>query len=62
MTFEMPKNTVYDAASITVATGQNNRDIKANEPTLFKNFSDARQMRITTDQTITIRLNSTSNP
>lgn len=62
MTREQPKNTKYDAASFTVATGQTNRDIKANVPALWNNFTDARFMRITTDNTITIRLNSTSNP
>lgn len=62
MTREQPKNTKYDAASFTVATGQTNRDIKANEADLWKNFADARFMRITTDQTVSIRLNSTSNP
>ncbi len=55
-------NSKYDAASFTVATGQTNRDIKANVATLWSNFADARFMRITTDQTISIRLNSTSNP
>lgn len=55
-------NTEYDAASFTVATGQTNRDIKANEASLWNNFADARFMRITTDQTVSIRLNSTSNP
>lgn len=55
-------NTVYDAVSTTVATGQTNRDMKANNATLFANVTTARFMRITTDQTITIRLNSTSNP
>jgi hypothetical protein len=59
---EITRNTVYDAVSTTVATGQTNRDMKANESSLWKAFSDARFMRITTDQTITIRLNSTSNP
>lgn len=59
---EQPKNTVYDAVSTTVATGQTNRDMKANNVTLWANFTDARFMRITTDQTITIRLNATTNP
>jgi len=62
MTREQPKNDKYDAATIAVATGQTNRDIKANEPLLWNNFTDARFMRLTTDQTITVRLNSTSNP
>lgn len=62
MTREQPKNDKYDAATIAVATGQTNRDIKANEALLWNNFTDARFMRLTTDQTITVRLNSTSNP
>ena len=62
MTREQPKNDRYDAASFTVATGQTNRDIKVNVTDLWKNFTDARFMRITTDQTITIRLNSVDNP
>lgn len=53
---------VYDAVSTTVATGQTNRDMKANNADLFKNLDEATFCRITTDQTITIRFNSTSNP
>ena len=59
---DQPKNTVYDAVSTTVATWQTDRDMKANNATLFKNFSDARFMRIVTDQTITIKLNSVAMP
>jgi len=55
-------NTIYDAASTTVATGQINRDMKANNATLFANVDKARFVRITTDQVVTIRFNSTSNP
>lgn len=55
-------NTRYDAVSTTVATGQTNRDMKANNATLFLNVTNARFCRITTDQTITIRFNSTDNP
>lgn len=55
-------NTTYDAVSTTVATGQTNRDMKANNATLFANVDRARFCRITTDQTVTIRFNSTSNP
>ena len=55
-------NTVYDAVSTTVATGQTNRDMKANNPTLFANVDKARFCRITTDQAISIRFNSTSMP
>lgn len=55
-------NTRYDAVSTTVATGQTNRDMKANNPTLFLNVTDARYCSITTDQTVTIRFNSATEP
>lgn len=55
-------NTTYDAVSTTVVTGQTNRDMKANNATLFANVDQARFVRITTDQTVTIRFNSTTNP
>ena len=55
-------NTKYDAVSTTVATGQTNRDMKAAESTLFANVDKARFLRLTTDQTVTIRFNSTSMP
>lgn len=50
----------YDAASITVATGQTNRDIKANESELWKTLTDAYKVVLSTDQTITVRFNDTS--
>jgi hypothetical protein len=53
---------VYDAVSTTVATAQTNRDMKANNATLFANLTEATYCSITTDQTITIRFNSTSMP
>lgn len=53
---------VYDAVSTTVATAQTNRDMKANNPTLFANVEQATYCSITTDQTISVRFNSTSNP
>ena len=53
---------VYDAVSTTVATGQTNRDMKANNATLFANVTEASTCSITTDQTISIRFNSTSMP
>lgn len=55
-------NSVYDAVSTTVATGQTNRDMKANNPTLFANVTTATYCSITTDQTITIRFNDTTMP
>lgn len=53
---------VYDAVSTTVATGQTNRDMAANNATLFANVTEANYCSITTDQTITVRFNSTSMP
>ena len=55
-------NTTYDAVSTTVVTGQTNRDMKANNATLFANVDQARFVRITTDQTVTLRFNSATNP
>lgn len=55
-------NTTYDAVSTTVAAAQTNRDMKANETALFRNVDRARFLRLTTDQTITIRFNSTTMP
>jgi len=55
-------NTTYDAVSTTVATGQTNRDMKANNATLFANVDKARYCSIITDQTVSIRFNSTSMP
>jgi len=55
-------NTVYDAVSTTVATGQTNRDMKANNATLFSNISQANKCVISTDQAITLRFNTTSMP
>lgn len=55
-------NTTYDAVSTTVATAQTNRDMKANNSTLFLNVTTARFVRVTTDQTISIRFNTTDMP
>lgn len=52
---------VYDAVSTTLATGSTNIDM-AGTTALFDNVSTATYCSITTDQTITIRFNSTSNP
>jgi hypothetical protein len=52
----------YDAVSTTVATGQTNRDMKANNSALFNNVSEANYCSITTDQTVTIRFNDTTMP
>ena len=53
---------VYDAVSTTVANAQTNRDMKANNATLFKNVTEASTCSIITDQTISIRFNSTAMP
>lgn len=55
-------NKTYDAVSTTVANGQTNRDMKANNATLFDNVTDARFVRITTDQTVSIRFNAATAP
>jgi len=55
-------NARYDAVSTTVATGETNRDMKLNNPTIFLNVSEARYMSITTSQTITVRLNGVAMP
>ena len=55
-------NQTYDAVSTTVANGQTNRDMKANNATLFNNVTEARFVRITTDQTVSIRFNSNTAP
>ena len=52
--------TDYEAASITVVTGQTNRDIKANETALFSKGKASNHTVISTDQTITIRLNDST--
>jgi hypothetical protein len=53
---------VYDAVSTTVATGQTNRNMKANNPTLFANLTEASTCSITTDQTISVRFNDITMP
>ena len=51
----------YDAATITVANGQTNRNIKSNESDLFNTVPEANKTIISTDVTITIRLNDNTN-
>jgi len=51
----------YDAASIQVATWQTNRDIRANEPALWSKVQQSTMMRFSTSQTVTIRLNDSTN-
>ena len=54
-------NTVYDNAEFTVATATTDYNVSTNESDAFNNVSLARYVSIRTDQTITVRLNSTSN-
>ena len=54
-------NTIYDNAEFTLATGQSDYDIGTNESDAFNNISTARYCEIRTDQTISIKLSSTSN-
>ena len=52
----------YDSASFSVTTGTTNYDAKTNQSSLFKNVSVPTCVRLITDQTISIKLNSTDNP
>ncbi len=53
----------YDfVASFTVATGTTDYDLKTQQATAFKNVSKAWLVLIWTDQDISIKINSTSNP
>jgi len=51
----------YDSAAFSVANGQTNRDIKANEASTFNNVPVYRRLELRVDGTVTIRLSSTSN-
>lgn len=51
----------YDNMEFTVASGLSNYDVKANESSSFINFDSYSTLNIRSDQTITIKLNSTSN-
>jgi hypothetical protein len=55
-------NGSYDAAEFTVSTGTTNYDTKTNQTTLWNNVSSPGYINIRTDQTISLRLNSTGNP
>lgn len=53
----------YDfVASFTVATATTDYDLKTQQVTAFANVSKAWMLLIWTDQDISIKLNSTSNP
>lgn len=52
----------YDWASFTLATGQTDYDLKANQAALFKNLVQARGIIIISDQAINVKLNNTAFP
>ena len=55
-------NGSYDAAEFTVSSGTSNYDVKTNQTALWANVSSPGYINIRTDQTISLRLNSVSNP
>ena len=59
---EIPVSDTYDSAESSITTGQTNYDIRANFATAFVNVRKARACIIRSDQTVTIRFNSTSKP
>ncbi len=54
-------NTSYDNAEFILATGQSDYDVGTNESSAFSNVTTARYCEIRTDQTITVKLNATTN-
>lgn len=52
---------IYDSVEFQLATGQTNYNVKVNQVTSFINAPRAHSLIIKTDQTITIKFNSTSN-
>lgn len=54
-------NTSYENHEFTLATGQTNYDVGTSVSGAFDTITTARYFKIRTDQTITIKLNSTSN-
>ena len=59
---ENPINQLYDSVEFTLATGLTNYDLDAQQSAAFSNIPTWTSCVIRTDKTITIRLNSTSNP
>lgn len=51
----------YDSAEFTLATGQTNYDVRANQSDSFKSIKVYRRVEIRTNVAISIKLNSTSN-
>lgn len=62
MSLRSAKRFVYDAASFDVTTGTTNYDVKTEQTSLFKDITVPTIVRLITDQTITIRLNSATAP
>lgn len=52
----------YDWASFTLANGQTNNDLKANQSALFKNLPQAKGCVIISDQPISVKINNTAYP
>ena len=61
LTVQHPLDRNYDSIEFTVANGQTNYDVKANETNAFANFQVYTTVNIRTDQDITIRFNATTN-
>lgn len=59
---DIPKDYAYDWASFTIPSGTTDYDLKANQSALFKNIPNSRGIVVVLDQTIGIKLNSTSMP
>jgi len=52
---------IYDNAEFTVSNGTTNYDVGTNESDAFNNVTVAKYISIRTDQTITVKLNATTN-
>jgi hypothetical protein len=51
----------YDSAEFTLATGQTNYDVKANQAASFANIKVYKRLEIRTNVTLSVKFNSTSN-
>jgi len=52
---------VYDSIEFQLTTGQTDYNLKTNQATSFKNVPYAHSVVIRTDQTITVKLNASTN-
>ena len=59
---ENPINQLYDSVEFTIATGITDYDLDAQQSAAFSNILTWMSCVIRTDKTITIRLNSATNP